>query len=244
MLKGLLDGGRRNSEKRGASIVRLDSRRGDAVTGGAAFPAIAQVEAYWEALRAGRAMPERGEVDPRGLEAALGHAFLAQPVAPGIVRFRLAGRQLCDLMGMEVRGMPLSALIRPDGRDAMARIIASLQVTPGAATLVLDSDRGLGRPPLDARLFLAPLSENGAAASRFLGCLEARGAIGRTPRRFAIAGVSIRPTGPSSQPASRFEQPQLVETAPGVAESASPFPPAPAAARGGRAHLRLVKSGD
>ncbi len=40
------------------------------------YPAIAQVDAYWEALRNGRLMPERAEVDPRGLECALEYAFI------------------------------------------------------------------------------------------------------------------------------------------------------------------------
>ncbi|PRX29777.1 PAS domain-containing protein [Meinhardsimonia xiamenensis] len=247
MQEGLWNGVRNSLA--GAKVIRLDSRRGGEGSAGVSFPAIAQVEAYWEALRAGRAMPERAEIDPRGLEAALGHAFLAQPVAPGVIRFRLAGRQICDLMGMEVRGMPLSALIRPDARDALARVIAALEAGPGAALLDLDSDRGTGRPPLDARLFLAPLSEAGAPARRFLGCLEARGAIGRTPRRFTIASVSIRRTGASARAslpdlpaqADPRRAPADAPAIPGMADGAAVFRHATGARRG---HLRLVRSSD
>lgn len=224
----------------GSEIVRLDTRRGGPVS----FPAIAQVEAYWEALRAGRAMPERGDVDPRGLEAALANAFLLEPVAEGVARIRLAGRHLSDLMGMEVRGMPVSALIVPEARETMARAIATLQAGPGAAVLELDSDRGIGRPPLDARLFMAPLSENGRPAARFLGALEARGAIGRAPRRFAVATMRIRRTGAGTPGASEeiaLPAAPAASRDPGLAEPAAAFAAAPAPQR---RHLRLVKTSD
>ena len=74
------------------------------------YKAIAQVDAYWEGLRAGRPMPDRAEVDPRGLGDALEFAFLLEHVAPGIGRVRISGMHLRDLLGMEVRGMPLTAV--------------------------------------------------------------------------------------------------------------------------------------
>ena len=45
-------------------------------------PAIAEVRAYWEALRNGRQAPLRSEIDPRGIERALEHAFITERVAP------------------------------------------------------------------------------------------------------------------------------------------------------------------
>ncbi|MCB2111761.1 MAG: PAS domain-containing protein, partial [Rhodobacteraceae bacterium] len=68
------------------------------------FHSISVVRAYWEALRAGREVPYRSEIDPRGIESALEHTFVLERIAPRIARFRLAGVHLCDLMGMEVRG--------------------------------------------------------------------------------------------------------------------------------------------
>ena len=38
-------------------------------------------------------------------------------MAPSVARFRLAGAHLSELMGMEVRGMPMTALFLPDARD-------------------------------------------------------------------------------------------------------------------------------
>ena len=56
-------------------------------------------------------MPRRAEIDPRGIENALEYAFILERIAPGMARIRLAGIHLSDLMGMEVRGMPLTSFI-------------------------------------------------------------------------------------------------------------------------------------
>lgn len=62
------------------------------------FPAIAQTEAYWEALRGTRLMPDRADVNPRGIENLLEYAFIGERIAPGLVRLRLAGMHMSDLI--------------------------------------------------------------------------------------------------------------------------------------------------
>ena len=66
-----------------------------------------------------RAVPMRSDVDPRGIERSLEHAFILERIAPQMARFRLAGMHLTDLMGMEVRGMPTTALFAPAARAAL-----------------------------------------------------------------------------------------------------------------------------
>ena len=85
----------------------------DTGTGVNRFAMLAEVRGYWEGLRKGSDLPRRDEIDPRGIVGALENTFLLERVAPGVARFRLAGMQLHDLMGMDVRGMPLTALIGP-----------------------------------------------------------------------------------------------------------------------------------
>ncbi|MEC9102783.1 MAG: PAS domain-containing protein, partial [Pseudomonadota bacterium] len=75
----------------------------------ARFQPIKEVEAYWQAIRAGRLVPRRSDIDPRGIERALEFAFVAERIATGLGRLRIAGSHLTDLLGMEVRGMPLTA---------------------------------------------------------------------------------------------------------------------------------------
>ncbi len=209
------------------------------------FPAIAQVDAYWEGLRGGRAMPDRMEVDPRGLEGALEFAFMLDHIAPGVGRVRIAGMHLSDLLGMEVRGMPMTAFFEPPARTRVSDVIRKVIECPRVADLQLVSDRGIGRPPLRARLYLAPLTCGEDGPRRLLGCLQAEGRIGRTPRRFTVDQVHLRRIV-----AAAGSEAVTSPTLPAFAEPPAHYTRQPAAAvshrkaNPGRAHphLRLVKS--
>ena len=45
------------------------------------------------------------EIDPREFETALENMFIVERIAPGNLRIRLAGMKVCEIAGMEVRGM-------------------------------------------------------------------------------------------------------------------------------------------
>ena len=101
-----------------SNVIPLMPRRSEIL-----FPALREVEAYWSGLRDGRAMPARADVDPRGIQSALEYAFILERIAPGVARFRVAGMHLNDLMGMEVRGMPLTAMFVPEGRKEISAAV-------------------------------------------------------------------------------------------------------------------------
>jgi hypothetical protein len=155
------------------------------------YPSVSAVQAYWEELRGGRGMPARSEVDPAAISAALSHTFIAEMVAPGVARLRVAGSHLNDLLGMEARGMPLSVYMTGETRRELAAAIQ--QVSQGArAQLPLRSDPGIGKPALDGLLALMPMRDRAGQATRILGVLETHGQIGRLPRRFRLAGQVTR----------------------------------------------------
>lgn len=194
------------------------------------FPLIQQVRAYWEALRDGAALPPRAAVDPRGLSGALEHTFLIEQIAPGVARFRLAGMHFFDLMGMEIKGMPLSALITPASRDRLAQDLGPLFSGRALLDLWLEAERGLGLPALKGRMILLPVTGTNGQPGMALGCLETQGEIGRKPRRFGIAQIVQEPIWQPRPEAA--PQPIL-----GLAEAPAAFAPAP-----GQPHLRLVHS--
>jgi len=199
---------------------------------------IAEVRAYWEALRDSSALPRRDRIDPRGIAGALEHAFMVERIGPGLARFRIAGMALNDLMGMEVRGMPLSALFDVSARGRLQPELEAGFMTPAILDLRLEAERGIGRPDLSARMILLPV-EGGRGEQRLaLGCLALTGTPGRAPRRFAIARLSVEPLDNSATPA-RIAAPQAQ---PGLAETARVFLPAPPPR--GKPVLRLVKSGE
>jgi len=164
--------------------------------GGARDPSghAARVLRHWSDLAADGGVPRRSDLCPKALGPALPHAFLVEQVRPGAVRFRLAGQRLADLMGMDVRGMPLRAFFEiPDRRPLMDRVG---RVFAGPATLRLDlvSD-AQGFATLSGQMLLLPMRDRTGAVTRALGVLTVQGAIGLTPRRFRIRQDQLAPLG-------------------------------------------------
>ena len=167
---------------RGTGVVALASRRRPG-----RFAVLDDVRRYWDALRGERLLPLRSEIDPRGIEGALStRPSWWSAIAPGIARFRLAGSHLVDLMGSEVRGMPLSVLFAGESRADLAEAVEGVFRGPEMLRLILSGERGLARPTLDAQLLLLPLRSDLGDVTRALGCLVCHGGFGRAPRRLVI----------------------------------------------------------
>lgn len=198
-------------------------------------PQAADLEAlhtYWQTLSKGTEVPRRSEIDPRRIGGLLSNAFIAERIAPGVTRLRVAGLHLNALMGMEVRGMPLSSFIEPGARERFAVALVDLFERPARLEIDLRARAGLGRPALTGRLMLWPLRSDLGDVSRALGCLVTQGEIGRASRRFEIAAVRVLPFGGAAVPVAR-----PLAVMPGGQRDAACERFAPRE----RAHLRVVK---
>tara|TARA_R110002126_G_scaffold249148_1_gene392055 strand:+ start:2091 stop:2792 length:702 start_codon:yes stop_codon:yes gene_type:complete len=206
------------------------------------FSALSQVEGYWDALRRSRLMPKRSEIDPRGIESALEYTFILERIAPGMARLRIAGSHLGDLMGMEVRGMPLTSLISPDGRRQVCDALEEVFQRPAVCEVHLNAPAGFDKPALEARMVLLPLKSDLGDVSRALGCFVARGTIGRKPRRFDVTSVTSRAITASATTSLPTEPTPRQDTTrqTGMAEAPKPF------VKGRRSgdvpYLRLIKT--
>ncbi|MCT2538407.1 PAS domain-containing protein [Sedimentimonas flavescens] len=195
---------------------------------------LADLHGYWEGLRCGRVVPARADIDPRRIEEQLEFAFVLERIAPGIARFRIAGQHLTRLMGMEVRGMPLSSLVTPPTRDLLAQVTERVFATPAVAEIELRAQTGLGRPALTGRMLLLPMSSGSGMIDRALGCLVTDGRqIGLTPRRFGWAGSSVTRIAAASESAAQ-----------GFAEPPAPFEAQDETPEMRRAKFRIVTSGE
>lgn len=192
--------------------------------------AVQQVRAYWEALRPPGGLPHRDQIDPRGLSDALGQVFLIERIAPGHARFRIAGSQLHDLLAMDLRGMPLSALFEPSARPRLSEAMETSFIRHAVVDLWLQAERGLARAPLAARMVLLPLIGTQAEPDLLLGCLALDGEVGRAPRRFVISGYVSEPIGAVLAPL-QGHVPAKALPKPTISGSATPM-------------LRLVSSRD
>ena len=147
---------------------------------------------YWEGMRKDGALPSRSEIDPRRIEGALPYAFILEEIAPGLARFRVAGGHLNDLMGMEVRGMPLSAVFNHNQRNSLLPMIEEVFRGPSSLELSLSS-RKPGQETTNAEMLLLPLLDDSGVATRALGCLVAQGPLLSPPYRFQVTASRKTP---------------------------------------------------
>ncbi len=209
---------------------------------------LADLRDYWDRLRGDRIAPYRAELDPRSFESALEHMFILERLHPTQVRIRLAGMRICEIMGMEVRGMPPEALIAAADRQTLTNCLDQVFSTPAIAELdLLAADStGMTSP---ARLLVLPLRSDFGEMTRAIGCLASEQQALKPPVAFSISAqrtTQIVGSGSDRQ------------ALPGFAEEASPYQPAGGEQRrpqltsvaGGaskgstpakRGHLRVVK---
>ncbi|MDF3413703.1 PAS domain-containing protein [Sulfitobacter sp. M57] len=234
-----------NSPDKAQNVIAMTGYQPD--TG---YGAIAQIEAYWEAIRGTRLLPKRSDIDPRGIDQALENAFILERIAPGIARLRIAGSHLGDLMGMEVRGMPLTAFFTPAARPAVTELLEVVFQTPAISTLRLVSPGSGARPALNARMVLLPLKSDLGDVSRVLGGFVSKGDMGTAPRRFDVVSKEVThllaghaaPLAPA--PTFPHPAPTVPQTRKpvGVAEDQTPY-----IGKSGKKrppYLRLVKSSE
>lgn len=218
----------------------IDFRQNETVRDG--YSAQALLHGYWEGLSEGNAVPFRSQLDPRAIESVLEYAFVLERIAPGVCRFRLAGRHLNDLMGQEVRGMPATALFEPESRNEIGKLLEQVCTRSALVKSTLQAPGGFGRTELPGQLFLAPLCDDRGQVTRVLGCLQSHGTIGRQPRRFSLVNAvqtatkfsDIAPALPTSYPkhafseqAGKFEHKHRTNPAGTPTDTSSPISPEP-----------------
>ncbi|WP_196774226.1 PAS domain-containing protein [Rhodovulum sp. MB263] len=198
-----------------AAVIALSGYR----TGGA-LSALDDIERYWTQLRDDQGgLPSRTQLDPRGFSRALSNCFVAEAMAPRHLRLRLTGQHMTDLMGMDMRGMPLSAMILPESRPELEDKIEALMTGDGTALrLTLISPRSYNRAALFAGMLLLPLARENGTPAKILGALATVGTVGWTPRRFQILGETANPAQRPALAEGESGRPKLTVIQGGVEE--------------------------
>jgi len=179
--------------------------------------ALNKLRDYWEELRKGRIAPYRAELDPRRFEDVLEHMFILEQLGPNQVRTRLAGMALCEMMGMEVRGMPPEAFINAADRVEFSGLLSHVLGNPSVVELDLTAEDVMGRP-VKARMLLLPLRSDFGEVTRILGCVVAERSAVKSPVNFHIVTHQETAVHPTASEAPRSEPP-----IPGFTEAPRPF---------------------
>lgn len=203
------------------------------------FPALSVLENHWKALSKGRTVPFRSAVNPRKIEDALDISFIVERTREGVIRFRLSGVALNDMMGMDVRGMPLTGMFDVSDRDQLLQDLDQVFRGPATARMRLRSPKGYGRPPLDGQMVLFPMRDDLGQINRALGGLATIGPIGQTPRRLKILGSALRRVA-VDKPSRAFQagQSAFAEPSAPFQHQNRPIPPK------GRPNLYVVSSNE
>src|SRR5690606_21873226 len=206
---------------------------------------ISSLKSYWERLRAGRIAPYRAEIDPRQFEGALENMFIIERIAPENLRIRLAGMKICEMMGMEVRGMEAGSLIDDVDRQRFDRLLAVVMNEPAVVELQLEARSRLGG--YRASMLLMPLRSDLGDVNRVLGCASGDGDRFTAPLAFSIRDVTVTPIEPSPAAEARQHVAGFTENLPGFEPAEGPRlvaiegnPDAPARPREGAPKLRVI----
>jgi hypothetical protein len=183
---------------------------------------LSSLKSYWERLRAGRIAPYRAEIDPRQFESALENMFIVERLSADNMRIRLAGMKICEMMGMEVRGMQPGYLIDEADRLRFERLLNVVMSEPAVVELKLAADGRGGR--YRATMLLMPLRSDFGDINRVLGCASGQGDAFASPLAFRIEDVAVTPIESSAAAEPR-------EAMPGFAEERAAFDGAPAGPR-------------
>ncbi|TNC71953.1 PAS domain-containing protein [Rubellimicrobium roseum] len=184
---------------------------------------LAELEAYWREIRGAAFLPRRRDLDATRFASALPHAFILERVAPGIARVRTSGQMLRGHLGFEARGMPLSLLFTPEGRNRLRVWLDRCFDGPALVDLPLTAWRGALHPPATGRLLLMPLLDHEGKVTRAVGGVFLDRAMRMSRVRFDVneaAGVRHEKLRPAAWPVlAAAGEPRIRE----LAEPRRPF---------------------
>ena len=204
-------------------------------------PLLEEAFRYWASLRSGGGLPRRADLDPVAMRRVLGHAMILDRVRHGAIRVRLGGHVMQDIMGMEVRGLPVRAFFDLADRTRVGALIEEVFETPSTLELDLISEGSDGL--VTGRMIVLPLLDASGAVSKALTVMVTDRAVTDAPRRFAVTNAVSVPVNASAPRRDDVPQRRLTdrhlptEIMAGLAEAAAPYDAKPTAVP----WLRVVK---
>lgn len=127
--------------------------------------------AYWDRLRAGRAAPDRSDLDPGAIRTLLGDVFLLEMDGQARTSVRLAGTRICTLLGHEWKGHPFDGPFPAGDRREIQSLLDGVcaAAIPVVAGVVGETPDGR---QLDLEMLILPLRHRGKTHARLLGSLS------------------------------------------------------------------------
>lgn len=126
---------------------------------------------YWEGKRAGRAMPQRRDIEPMELRPVLPHLQITEVIDGGSrFRYRLVGTAIVEAFGAEFTGRYVDELVSGE-RDSFVHACYRAVCASRRPAFVRSKYVTTKNIDLTANRVLMPLSEDGHEVNRILGAL-------------------------------------------------------------------------
>jgi hypothetical protein len=127
---------------------------------------------YWNVLRGARSAPDRRDIDPTRIRAALANTFILEMGSDNEFAFRLAGSHLCTAYCRELKGRSFTNLWDKRDRDALDTLIRAVTEDHAAALVTFQGTTAVNTK-VSFETILLPLRHNGSTQSRILGAMTA-----------------------------------------------------------------------
>jgi len=127
---------------------------------------------YWNALRGSRSAPDRRDIDPTRIRAALANTFILELNDGNDFDFRLAGSHLCSAYARELKGRSFSRLWHERDKDAIDTLMRAVTEDHAVALVTFQGTTAV-QTRLTIETILLPLRHNGTTQSRLLGAMTA-----------------------------------------------------------------------
>ncbi|WP_170831375.1 PAS domain-containing protein [Jannaschia faecimaris] len=191
-------------------------------------PLLEQAWRYWTSQRLGTGLPRRAALDPKEMGPILGHSMVLDRLRAGNVRVRLGGHVMSQLMGMEVRGLPVRAFFDLTDRTRVMDQIEQVFERPATLEFDLISEGADGI--VTGRMLILPLLDSAGQVTKALAVMVTDRIATDPPRRFQLTHSTLIPVvgtarrDPAAEPQRRMTDHSLpVEIQAGMAEQAVPF---------------------
>ena len=127
---------------------------------------------YWNTLRGSRSAPDRRDLDPTKIRAALANTFILELNDSQEFDFRLAGSHICSAYARELKGRSFTKLWHPRDRDAMATLVRAVTEDHTVALISFTGMTAI-HTRVSVETILLPVRHNGSTQTRLLGAMTA-----------------------------------------------------------------------
>jgi hypothetical protein len=129
---------------------------------------------YWNRLRAGRAVPDQADIDPRTIKRILSYVFILEASDTAGPLYRLAGTSHCDRYGAELKGTSFLARWESRSRSSVTALLR--QATHARQPICVSSFASCeSGTVVEVETLLAPLTFGGSTPARFIGVSQILG---------------------------------------------------------------------